>query len=95
MKKAIAAFLCIMLTTGMISGCAEREQEPETTQEDTAAEDTQDAQGNRKKSRVSLLIRKLRRKINRKKTAQIQKNRKTRKKGTATEICQRIWLCQC
>lgn len=45
MKKAIAAFLCIMLTTGMISGCAEREQEPETTQEDTAAEDTQDAQG--------------------------------------------------
>ena len=45
MKKAIAVFLCIMLTTGMISGCAERKQEPETTQEDTAAEDTQDAQG--------------------------------------------------
>ena len=26
MKKAIAVFLCIMLTTGMISGCAGREQ---------------------------------------------------------------------
>lgn len=44
MKKAIAAFLCIMLTTGMISGCAEREQEPDTTQESTSTEDNENAQ---------------------------------------------------
>ena len=44
MKKAIAAFLCIMLTTGMISGCAGREQEPDTTQESTSTEDAEDTQ---------------------------------------------------
>ena len=44
MKKAIAAFLCIMLTTGMISGCAEREQESEAAQENTGAEESQETQ---------------------------------------------------
>ena len=60
MKKAIAAFLCIMLTTGMISGCAERKQEPDTTQESTSTEDTEktqnspeDASGEQKKDQES------------------------------------------
>lgn len=60
MKKAIAAFLCIMLTTGMISGCAGREQEPDTTQESTSTEDTEktqnspeDASGEQKKDQES------------------------------------------
>ena len=44
MKKAIAAFLCIMLTTGMISGCAEREPESEAAQENTGAEESQETQ---------------------------------------------------
>ncbi|OUN30388.1 ABC transporter substrate-binding protein [Blautia sp. An81] len=44
MKKAIAAFLCIMLTTGMISGCAEREPESEAAQENTGAEESQEPQ---------------------------------------------------
>ena len=44
MKKAIAAFLCIMLTTGMISGCAEREPEAEAAQENTGAEESQETQ---------------------------------------------------
>lgn len=60
MKKAIAAFLCIMLATGMISGCAERKQEPDTTQESTSTEDTEktqnspeDALGEQKKDQES------------------------------------------
>lgn len=60
MKKAIAAFLCIMLATGMISGCAERKQEPDTTQESTSTEDTEktqnspeDASGEQKKDQES------------------------------------------
>lgn len=60
MKKAIAAFLCIMLATGMISGCAERKQEPDTTQESTSTEDTEktqnspeDASGEQKKDQDS------------------------------------------
>ena len=44
MKKAIAAFLCIMLTTGMIRGCAEREPESEAAQENTGAEESQETQ---------------------------------------------------
>lgn len=44
MKKAIAAILCIMLTTGMISGCAEREPESEAAQENTGAEESQETQ---------------------------------------------------
>ena len=44
MKKAIAAFLCIMLTTGMISGCAEREAESEAAQENSGAEESQETQ---------------------------------------------------
>ena len=44
MKKAIAVFLCIMLTTGMISGCAEREPESEAAQENTGAEESQETQ---------------------------------------------------
>ena len=44
MKKAIAAFLCIMLTTGIISGCAEREPESEAAQENTGAEESQETQ---------------------------------------------------
>lgn len=44
MKKAIAAFLCIMLTTGMISGCAEREAESEAAQENTGEEESQETQ---------------------------------------------------
>ena len=39
MKKAIAAFLCIMLTTGMISGCAGREEETGSSEENTAAQE--------------------------------------------------------
>ena len=44
MKKAIAAFLCIMLTTGMISGCAEREPESEAAPDNTGAEESQETQ---------------------------------------------------
>ena len=39
MKKAIAVFLCIMLTTGMISGCAGREEETGSSEENTAAQE--------------------------------------------------------
>ena len=39
MKKAIAVFLCIMLTTGMISGCAGREEGTGSSGENTAAEE--------------------------------------------------------
>lgn len=39
MKKAIAVFLCIMLTTGMISGCAGREEGTDSSGENTAAEE--------------------------------------------------------
>ena len=39
MKKAITLFLCIMLTTGMISGCAGREEETGSSEENTAAQE--------------------------------------------------------
>lgn len=39
MKKAIAAFLCIMLTTGMISGCAGREEETGSSEKNTAVQE--------------------------------------------------------
>lgn len=48
MKKAIAALLCIMLTTGMISGCAGREQGAGSSGENTGVEENkndQDIQG--------------------------------------------------
>ena len=44
MKKAIAVFLCIMLTTGMISGCAGREQGADSSGENTAAEENKEDQ---------------------------------------------------
>ena len=54
MKKAIAAaFLCIMLTTGMISGCAEREPESEAAQENTGAEQSQETQDSQEKPEES------------------------------------------
>ena len=53
MKKAIAAFLCIMLTTGMISGCAEREPESEAAQENTGAEESQETQDSQEKPEES------------------------------------------
>lgn len=39
MKKAITLFLCIMLTTGMISGCAGREEETGSSEKNTAAQE--------------------------------------------------------
>lgn len=39
MKKAITLFLCIMLTTGMISGCAGREEETGSSEENTAVQE--------------------------------------------------------
>ena len=39
MKKAITLFLCIMLTTGMISGCAGSEEETGSSEENTAAQE--------------------------------------------------------
>ena len=39
MKKAIAVFLCIMLTTGMISGCAGREEETGSSEKNTAVQE--------------------------------------------------------
>ena len=39
MKKAITLFLCIMLTTGMISGCVGREEEMGSSEENTAAQE--------------------------------------------------------
>lgn len=44
MKKAIAVFLCIMLTTGMISGCAGRGQGKDSSGKNTAAEEGQEDQ---------------------------------------------------
>ena len=39
MKKAITLFLCIMLTTGMISGCAGREEETGSSEKNTAVQE--------------------------------------------------------
>ena len=50
MKKAIAAFLCIMLTTGMISGCTGGNEGPESSQNDTAAEETEKDQDSQEDS---------------------------------------------
>lgn len=47
------AFLCIMLTMGMISGCAERKQESETVQEDTGAEESQETQDSKEEPEES------------------------------------------
>ena len=44
MKKAITLFLCIMLTTGMISGSAGREQGADSSGENTAAEENKEDQ---------------------------------------------------
>lgn len=44
MKKAIAVFLCIMLTTGMISGCAGKGAGTDSSGENAAAEENKEEQ---------------------------------------------------